>query len=263
MRDRLTKYDEQAVNIYEAYVRKLQTELDKKTGQLKNAWATKTSLDAWIAYFEKVASTGFFIDGENITIGNNGISLNYQAYKNLVIKKYPEATFDMQLVRKGDEFLFKKESGKVNYTHAFTNPFSNEEYIGGYCIIKLRTGEFIELLSVKDLEQIRRTAKTDYIWKEWTGEMYLKTIIKRACKRHFKDTVETLDAMDNENYDMETYYFTDPALQKRLDECATEEALTGIWLDIKGEQRTKEEQKTVIEAFAARKAKIRGENVSA
>src|SRR3990167_447789 len=202
MKERLVKYDELAVSQYARYVMRLQTENDKKTQQLKNQWAAKLSLDTWVAFFEKVAATGFYIDGENITIGSNGISLNYQAYKNLVIRKYPEAIFDIQLVREGDIFSFKKENGKIIYSHSLENPFNNEKYVGGYCIIKLRTGEFIELMSVKDLEQVRRMAKTDNIWAAWTGEMYLKTLIKRACKRHFKDAVEALDRMDNDNYEL-------------------------------------------------------------
>ncbi len=255
MRERLSEYDKQAVDQYERYVIKLQTEKDK-SGSLKNVWATKIPLDNWIAYFEKVAATGFFIDGENITIGNNGISLNYQAYKNLVIRKYPEATFDIQLVRKGDEFSFFKANGTVSYSHVFTNPFSDEDYIGGYCIIKLRTGEFIELLSVKDLEKIRKTAKTDYIWKEWLSEMYLKTILKRACKRHMKDVVEVLDRMDNDNYELPEGDEPDDVMRGLINACKTNEELTALWNKHKSDKRSKEETKAVIDACAARKAEI-------
>lgn len=256
MQERLDKYDSVAVSLYIRYIEKLQTERDKKTTQLKNPWSLKVGLDGWVAYFEKVAATGFYIDGDNITVGNNGISLNYQAYKNLVLKKYPEATFDMQLVREGDVFSFKKESGKVYYTHEFSNPFADAKYIGGYCVIKLRTGEFIELLSVKDLEQIRKTAKTDYIWKEWLGEMYLKTIIKRACKRHFKDAVETLDNMDNDNYELPENEGADDLIQADIDACATSEELTALWNKIKGDKRTKAQTKAIIDACATRKAEI-------
>lgn len=256
MKSKLIACDDKAVDIYEQYVMRLQTEKDKKTNQLKNLWATKVSLDTWVRYFEKVAATGFFIDGENITIGINGISLNYQAYKNLVIKKYPEATFDMQLVREGDVFSFKKESGKVFYIHEFTNPFADEQYKGGYCIIKLRTGEFIELMSIKDLEQIRKTAKTDYIWAAWTSEMYLKTLIKRACKRHFKDAVETLDKMDNDNYEFPENEEIDKELKDLINSCKTNEELTQLWKENKKIKCTKEQTQAIIQACAERKQQI-------
>ncbi len=264
MRDRLKKYDEIAVSQYERYVMKLQTEKDKKTGQLKNPWATNQSLDGWISFFEKVAATGFYIDGDNITIGNNGISLNYQAYKNLVIKKYPEAMFDIQLVRKGDVFSFKKESGKVFYTHEFTSPFNDEPFIGGYCVIKLRTGEHIEILSVKDLEHIRKTAKTDYIWKDWLSEMYIKTIMKRSCKRHCKDAVEILDTMDNDNYELPEEGELDDVISKEISACKTIPEVNALWIAHKTDKRTKSETASLIAACAKRKAdlsEVKNENI--
>lgn len=259
MRARLEKYDDVAVAAYERYVQKLQTEKDRKTDKLKNYWASKTSLDAWIAYFEKVAATGFFIDGENITIGNNGISLNYQAYKNLVIKNYPEAVFDVQLVKEGDDFSFEKVNGKITYSHEMKNPFTEKPFVGGYCIIKLRSGEYIETMSLAELEKIRGTAKTDYIWSKWTNEMYIKTLMKRACKRHFKDIVETLDSMDNQNYELPKDETSDTEIQTEINECKTTDDLTKLWNKIKSEKRTKAETTSIVDACAARKAIILGE----
>ena len=253
----LSNYDEVAVSIYWNYVNILKTAVDKKTGKLKNFWAPNLGLTDWVNYFEKVAVTGFFIDGENITINNNGISLNYQAYKNLVIKKYPEAVFDVQLVKEGDEFTFYKQDGKVHYNHSFGDPFGDKKIVGGYCVIKLRSGEFIELLSLKDLEQIRKTAKTDYIWNTWTSEMYIKTIIKRACKRHFKDAVEVLDSMDMENYDMPDENEVSEALQVKISACNTEDDLTKLWNEIKSDKRTKVQTKAVIDACGIRKQEIK------
>lgn len=256
MRDKLSKYDEVAVSLYERYIMKLQTDKDKDTGKPKNPWALNVGMDGWVAYFEKVAATGFYIDGDNITINYNGISLNYQAYKNLVIKKYPEATFDMQLVRKNDEFSFKKEGGKVIYKHIFTNPFGDEAYVGGYCIIKIRTGESIELLSIKDLEHIRTKAKSQNIWKEWTGEMYLKTIIKRACKRHFKDAVEVLDSMDNDNYDLSENSEIAESLLAEINACKTIKDVEQVWMAHKLDKRTKQETAALINACAKKKQEI-------
>lgn len=224
MKEKLKTYDSVAVDVYERYVQRLQTEKDKKNGQLKNPWATKRSLSDWVYYFQKVANSGLYIDGENVTISNVGISLNYQAYKNLVLLKYPEATFDVQLVRDGDEFFFKKENGKINYTHTFTNPFGDKKVIGGYCVVKVRTGEFIEVMSLADLEQVRGTAKTQYIWKTWTDEMYLKTLLKRACKRHFRDITESLDIEDNQQYDPTTASL----LIEKIEACETIEEFENI-----------------------------------
>ena len=116
--------------------------------------------------------------------------------------RYPEAIFDIQLVRQGDEFNFTKDNGKVVYTHKIKNPFEENPVVGGYCVLKLRTGEFLELLSRVELEKIRKKATASNVWNEWTNEMYLKSIIRRTCKRHCQDVVIELDKIDNENFDL-------------------------------------------------------------
>jgi hypothetical protein len=227
MKEALKDYDSVAVDIYERYVIQLQTQKDKKKGGLKNFWATKRNLDDWVYFFKKVAKSGIYIDGENVTIGSNGISLNYQAYKNLVLIKYPEAIFDVQLVRQDDVFSFTKKNGVVDYNHEISGPFDNKPVIGGYCIIKIRSGEFIEIMSLQDLEHVRKTARTDSIWAEWTEEMYLKTLLKRACKRHFRDVTEALDLEDNNNYDLS---FATQIIEK-VEACKTMEQLDKIRAD--------------------------------
>ena len=256
MRERLKKYDEVQVNMFCDYVQKLQTEKDK-TGKLKNYWATKLGVDAFVNYFEKIAQTGLYIDGDNITINNNGISLNYQAYKNLVIKNYPEATFDIQLVKQGDVFSFSKQDGKVHYNHVLSSPFEEKPFIGGYCIVKLRTGEHIETMSLEEMEKIRKTAKTDYIWSTWTNEMYIKTLMKRACKRHFKDIVEKLEAIDNENYDLEKLDIENN-IQTSIDNCTTTKELTALYKVENTKGHDKETLNKLIQAMAERKAQILG-----
>lgn len=215
--------DETAIDIYCDYVFKLINNVDYKTKKKKNPWAGFLAVDAWVVYFKKVAISGLFVDGENVTINNNGISLNYQAYKNLVLLRYPETIFDIQLVKDGDEFNFQKNNGKINYNHLIKNPFTDKKVIGGYAVIKNKAGEFLEILSLKDLEDIRKTAKTDYIWSQWLSEMYLKTIIKRACKRHFRDITEKIDLEDNNNYSLESSdIYINEDEQKEIEKLITE-----------------------------------------
>jgi hypothetical protein len=67
----------------------------------------------------------------------------------------------LQLVFEGDDFAFAKKDGKIFYSHKLNNPFSNKPVMGGYCIIKNKLGDFIEAMSIQELEQIRKKAKTD------------------------------------------------------------------------------------------------------
>lgn len=58
--------------------------------------------------------------------------------------------------------------------------------IGAYCIANLPDGsKKISLMNLQDLEQVRKTSKmkSGAIWNEWTAQMYIKTVIKRASKQ--------------------------------------------------------------------------------
>lgn len=134
---------------------------------------------------------------------NNYMRIDYHTYKNKLLETYPESVIDIQLVNEGDDFTFKKENGKVIYNHIINNPFNRDKKaIGGYCIIKNRLGEFIEIMNNTEILKCKSVAKMKTIWNNWESEMYLKTIIKRACKRFFYDVVKDIDEEDNKDYDL-------------------------------------------------------------
>ena len=41
------------------------------------------------------------------------------------------------------------------------------------------------------------------IWRDWEVKMYLKTVIKSSCSIHYADVYQSIEAVDNENYDLE------------------------------------------------------------
>lgn len=192
------------VQTFAAYVEKLQTDKNAD-GTHKNKWAAYLKVDDLVRLYRKVLSRGLVIDGDTVTLQFKGeltVNYNYHAYKNLVLTAYPETKFDLQSVYEGDTFSFRKESGKVIYEHAIGNPFdSKRKWIGCYCVIKNSRGEFLETMNEKEIDEVKAVAKTKNIWNAWFSEMALKSVIKRACKRHFKDIV--IDDLDNENYDLE------------------------------------------------------------
>lgn len=233
----LSEFNSTHVEVYVKYLKQLETE-KAKDGKLKNYWFAQNVTDqSAIELFKKVALDNLYIDGETITIGYKGkviVTYNYQAYKNLVLNIYPESTFDMQNVYKGDEFSFRKESGKVMYSHKITDPFAtNREIIGTYCIIKNSRGEFLETLNLEDIKKMRATATTQAVWDAWETEMILKSVIKRSCKRHFKDIVRNVETLDNENYDLELSSLNDKDIEirKLIENAETQEAIAQIYRD--------------------------------
>lgn len=194
--------------LYIAYLRKLQ-----KSEKWLNFFTSQDYVDIW----NKALAAGLPIDGDSVTItkrsskqddGNylNIIVLTYDyiAYKNLVLLKYPETIFDHNVVYDGDIFSFRNDSGKITYSHQFSNPFNKREdaIIGAYAVIKNKRGEFIEFIDKPEVEKMRRVSKMDNVWKSWYERMVLKSVIKRICKVSFKDVVDKIDNIDNENDDL-------------------------------------------------------------
>ena len=194
----LKEFNADAVEKYATYCIGLLLKKEKD-GTIANKWIQTYKADKLIYLFKQVAKDGLFIDGDNITLDNRGVSYNYKAYKNMLLIKYPESIIDHQLVYVGDVFHFAKQSGKVTYTHEIANPFDQKDtdIIGGYCVIKNRRGEFVTTMGKSDIEKCRKVAKTDKVWKEWYKAMCLKTVIKSACSLHFQDIYQNILATDN------------------------------------------------------------------
>jgi len=222
----LSDYDKEKVNVYLGYLREIELSGDK------NRWFKTFSASNGAALYKKVAIDNLYIDGDTITLQYKGrvtISYNYQAYKNKLINVYPETMFDLQTVCNGDTFEFRKENGKVLYKHILGNPFDDKKKtIGAYCIIKNARGEFIEVLNMSEIAKMKNVAKTKNVWNTWEDEMILKSVIKRACKRHFKDSVTNMDLIDNENYDLELVDI-DSEIQTRIEEAKTAAQLTNVF----------------------------------
>jgi len=255
----LCEYEEKDVNIYINYLQVLENEKDRE-GNIKNKWFKFFKEEVAFNIFNKVNKDGILIDGEMVTLQFKGkvmASYNYQAYKNMVLKRYPETKFDIQLVHEGDDFSFIKDTGKVIYTHKINNPFNKKKLIGCYCIIKNTKGEFIETLDNTEIKKMKQVAKTKNIWDNWEGEMYLKSVIKRSCKRHFKDVVQNAESIDNENYELGNIGF-DNEIQKIINLAKTEKELENIY---KKEKNNVKDQKLFIKLLKERKEELNNDNL--
>lgn len=232
----LCDYDKEKVNVYLGYLRQLETDKGRDK-QLKNKWFSFFKASQAAALYKKVAIDNIYIDGDTVTLANKGkviANYNYQAYKNKLLNVYPESKFDLQIVREGDSFESKKESGKVVYTHVFGSPFQlNNKTIGSYCVIKNNRGEFIEFLNMEEIAKMKNVAKTKNIWNTWEDEMILKSVIKRACKRHFKDIVTNMESIDNENYDLKNVDL-DSEVQSKIESAQTVKQVVDIYKIYKG-----------------------------
>ena len=257
IKDKLSEHPEAEVDRYINYLKFLETE--KKDNQPKNKWFIYFKENNAIDIYNKVAIDGLSIDGETITLQFKGkvmISYNYQAYKNRLLIIYPETKFDLQLVNKGDKFIFIKESGSVQYTHEILDPFNtSKEIIGTYCIIKNKRGEFLETLNMTEIQKMKNVATTKNVWNNWEGEMVLKSVIKRACKRHFRDITANIDNIDNESINLDNINIENE-IQLKIDKIKSIPELTTIY---KENYKKSKDKINFIKLLTAKKLELRKE----
>ena len=106
-----------------------------------------------------------------------------------------------------------------------------------------------------DIEKMQKTARATNIWKEWYSEMVLKSVMKRACKRHFRDIVVNVEKLDNENYDLEAVT-VDLSVQDKIKNAKTFDELAKVYKseipNLKGDSKNK-----AIEMASARAEELR------
>lgn len=119
-----------------------------------------------------------------------GDSLNYQTdYRGAkkLAKKYsvrPIKDIYAKLVRDGDEFEETITNGEqgVNFK---PKAFNDGKIIGAFAVCLFADGGMIcDTMSIADLENTRKSSKASNspAWKNFTGEMYKKTVLHRLCK---------------------------------------------------------------------------------
>lgn len=255
IKSKLINYELDKVLVFLSYLNKLETET--RDNKLKNPWIKYVKDQQFIDKFVKVAIDKLYIDGETITFqyysGILTVSYQYQAYRKLLLMKHPDSKLDMSVVYKGDVYSFRKDTGKIIYSHVISDPFAKDkEIIGCYCITKNSLGENLETLNMEVIAKMRNTAKTDVVWKYWFSEMVLKSVLKRACKRYFYDTFKNVESSDNENYDLEKVNY-DAEVQKLVSDAKTVADLTKIY---KKEISLIEDKNTFISNVSKRKKEI-------
>lgn len=131
-----------------------------------------------------------FFNRECYAIPYKGV-VNFQTdYKGEIklCKKYsknPIKDIYAKLVRKGDDFEESVSNG-VQTVNFRPIPFNGDEIIGAFAVVLYKDGSMIyDTMSKDEIEKTRNTyskAKDSQAWKDSTGEMYKKTVLRRICK---------------------------------------------------------------------------------
>lgn len=112
--------------------------------------------------------------------------IDYRGAKKLA-KKYsirPIKDIYAELVRQGDDFKAWSDD-KGQHFDFKPMPFSDNAIIGAFAVCQYEDGGVvIDTMSIADLENTRKHSKASnsMAWKDFTGQMYLKTVLHRLCK---------------------------------------------------------------------------------
>ena len=119
-----------------------------------------------------------------------GNQLNYQTdYRGAkkLAKKYsirPIKDIYAKLVHEGDVFEEKIVNGEQTFDFKPV-PFNDGKIIGAFAVcLYVDGGMQYDTMSLADLENTRKSSKASnsLAWKNFTGEMYKKTVLHRLCK---------------------------------------------------------------------------------
>lgn len=136
-----------------------------------------------------------------------GNQLNFQTdYKGEIklAKKYsinPIKDIYAKLVREGDDFQEEIIDGKQTISFK-PKAFNNGDILGAFAVALFKDGSMIyETMSTDEIEHTRTKFSkmpNGQAWKDSTGEMYKKTVLRRLCKliELDFDTIEQKQAFD-------------------------------------------------------------------
>ena len=119
-----------------------------------------------------------------------GKQLNYQTSylgAKKLAKKYsirPIKEIASKIVREGDHFEETVEGGESSFIFR-PKPFNNAKIIGAFAYVIYEDGGMVvDSMNLDELETTRKHSKASnsMAWKDFTSEMYRKTVLHRLCK---------------------------------------------------------------------------------
>lgn len=145
-----------------------------------------------------------------------GSQLNYQTSylgSKKLAKKYSIRKIKdigSKIVREGDFFEETGEGGNTSYIFK-PKPFNNGKIVGAFAYVLFEDGGItVDTMSLEELETTRKHSKASnsMAWKDFTTEMYRKTVLHRLCK-HIE--------LDFENIEQQNTYLNEYEIDNHIE----------------------------------------------
>lgn len=107
----------------------------------------------------------------------------YKGFIELITRGGRVKKVEAKVAYEGDEFYVEEGSEPKIIHRPCLDDSRTDKVIAAYAIATLKNGERQqEVVMYKDLEKVRKTAKTQKIWGDWKEEMQRKTSVRRLIK---------------------------------------------------------------------------------
>lgn len=172
----------------------------------------KLTAEQLINRWKRARFLGLNFDGVQVFFDwKFGFDFSYIGMKNLVLQKYPNAKFDINVVYKDDELTYQKTEEGVKYTFTPKDPFAfpvldkNETNVkGAFGYIKCNDESGTEVfitLTIESILEMEGMSKSKANWAKWADQMIIKSTIKRMTKQlRFDERIQQAMEIDNELY---------------------------------------------------------------
>lgn len=161
------------------------------TALSNNPDIAKCELSSVIGSLIKCAQDGLLPDNREASLVKFGNHAQYLPMVAGVIKRMKNSgdvsTVNAFVVYEADDFAYEIIDGEQKLRHV-PNVIAEDrgKVKAAYAAVKMKDGSVhTEVMHIKDLEKTRNSSrsKNSPAWRDWTDEMYKKTVIHRAAKR--------------------------------------------------------------------------------
>lgn len=118
--------------------------------------------------------------------GDLQVRVSYAGFIELARNTGKIGTINTEIVYAGEEFNYWIDNSGKNIRHVPDLDLDREtaEKRQVYCIAEVTGWKCpqIEIMTASQVARVRKAAQTDNVWKNWEGEMWRKSVIRRASK---------------------------------------------------------------------------------
>lgn len=207
--------DDAALADAKAYAGSVVGELEKiaASGDSKKMAILNCSPQSIVQTMIDAAKFRLMIDGRQLAhlvkYGNEcTLQIGYRGYIAKVAEHYENTDLNVFPVYEGDVVQISGADGFDRYTHERANAFEDsiDKFKGVIAVLYYKKGgrEFQKVITMtkKEIGQIRKAAKQDFVWSAWFIEKAKVAAVKRICKLQFASIsiLQEMIAYDNQRH---------------------------------------------------------------